>query len=121
MAVDAQAEGRGMRITRSLGVSHPRHHPFVPHPLSLSLLSLFPSSPPIIEVKLIRKSWVRDTYGSAPSDGLIRGTITKIPSSRFHPCRRRGCCWNRGHLFDAVLGGSRLENNRFFECWSCRG
>ena len=63
---------------------------------------------------------MRDTYGSAPSVGLIRGIITKIPSSRFHPYHRRGCCWNRGHLFDTVLAGSHLESSRIFGRWSCR-
>jgi len=64
---------------------------------------------------------VRDTYGSAPLVGLIRGTITKIPSSRFHPSHHRAYCYNRrGHGFDTALDGPHLERPRFCGHWSCR-
>ena len=113
-AVDAQAGGRGTRITRSLSFSHPLPPP--PRtPFSLYFYCPFSLVTPY------RRSWVRDTHGPAPLVGLVRGTIAKIPSSRFHPSHCRVCCWNhRGHGSDTALGDFRLESRRFFSLWSCR-
>jgi len=90
-----------------------------------SLYLCYPSflhHPPIIEAKLVRRSCVRDTYGLAPSVGLVRSTITKIPPSPFlSSTRHRGFrCNRRGLGFDTALGGSRVGHRRFFGRWSCR-
>ena len=113
MVVDTQAEGRGTRTTRSLSSSHSLPPP-LRTPFSLYFYRPF---------SLITPYWgscVRDTYGSAPLAGLVRGAVTEIPSSRFHPSHRRVCCWNhRGHGSDTALGGFRLESRRFLGRWSC--
>jgi len=114
MVINAQVEGRGTRITRSLSFS--RSPPQTP---SYSILSLYLCYPTFIDVKLIRRSWVRDTYGLAPSVGLVRSTITKILSSP--STHHRDSCWNHwSDGFHTALSGSRVRPHRVFGRWSCR-
>ena len=117
MVINAQAEGRGTRITRSLSFSHS-----LPQTPSYSILSLYLCYPSFIDVKLIRRSCVRDTYGFAPSVGLFRSTITKIPSSPFPSSTPlREFCWNHwSDGFHTALSGSRVRRPRVFGRWSCR-